>query len=782
MDKLELTILEKRHSIRCGTVLFLQKNEEKYGGADKKLNFQWNVTKGDVRYDVNVHGTRALGEGEFMKNNQEKEKRLVDMVQPYPGRKETAGEELISMVQPLAGRKEIERKRLIPMIEEIQNVKESKKKELIPMIEKIVIDEPVLSKTSEQKEHNNMESYTQATLKKVIKTRKPIRINTTVSGVGEIIASEELEGGKSLFLYQKDKLIYVKGDESATVANFFIEIAEEQEVIHEQVDEENNVIAVTTETLWKLCLHVGMESYTGLVENEKLFTFSSYVNKMSRSRAILESGSLLRRCVGLQISAGKFETKIFYATPGWKCHQGRLLFVTDRGVVGHPEMQLSAQTKYRILSDDRITSQMDFWKFFKMRQIIPNKPENAIALQYFGLLGTLTKIYQQAGFPVKFAMAVVGKTNAKKTSCATIFTKLYNRKPGMNPDINFTSTEVAIYEAMEQCADSVLIVDDLVPAEDSGHMKAQMKKVEAIVRAYGDRVPRKRSKAYAKTAGIPEYSAINNCCLMTGEVWGGCKSSQSRVIRLNFEEGDVDNNKLLHYQLNLKNYTVVITDFLGYVTENMEAVMQIIQRKVLEARGRNPQEVGLCTPRLNEDLGIFEALGTIFWQYASRRGFVSVEQAGQILHEDMQAISYLLCKNDDNLQSLSPAVLLIRALREAVDRGATEIINLEMLESVENVVDSEGVLEDENFLYIRSEILWQIAHEYTKRRGIYFPYKTGKELIQLLKNDDLIVCKKEGNSTRSSFKLKIGQRQSNKRYIYIKKEQIQKMFHILQDD
>ena len=732
-------------------------------------------------YDVNVHGTRALGEGEKMAKKKT-QKHLVDMVHPYHGRKEDAEEKLISMVQPLAGRKEIEKKRLIPMIEEIQNVKESKKKEIIPMIEKIVIEEPILSKTSEQKEHNNMESNTQATLQKVTKTRKPIRINTTVSGVGEIIASEELEGGKILFLYQKDKLIYVKGDESATVANFFIEIAEEREVIHEQVDEENNVIAVTTETLWKLCLHVGNESYSGLVENEKLFTWSNYVTKISRSRAILESSSLLRKCLALQIGEGKFSRKIFYATPGWKYHQGRWLFVTDRGVIGHPEMQLSAQTRYKMLSDNRMIVETDFWEFFNMRQIIPNKRENAVALQYFGLLGTLTKIYQQSGFPVKFAMAVVGKTNAKKTSCATVFTRFYNRKPGMNPDINFTSTEVAIYEAMEQCADSVLIVDDLVPAEDSGHMKAQMKKVEAIVRAYGDRVPRKRSKAYAKTAGIPEYSAINNCCLMTGEVWGGCKSSQSRVIRLNFEEGDVDNNVLLHYQMNLENYTSVLMDFLSYVMENVEVIMQTIQRKVLEARGRNPQEIGLCTPRLNEDAGVFEALGTIFWQYASRRGFVSVEQAGQILHEDMQAISYLLCRNDDSLQSLSPAVILLQALKNSIERGEAEIINLNSIKNAENVADGGSIMEDEDFLYIRAELLWQITYDYTRRRGIYFPYKTGRELIQILKNENLIFCKKEGKQTRSSFKLKISEMQSSKRFLFIKKERVKNLLNLVEEE
>ena len=168
-----------------------------------------------------------------------------------------------------------------------------------------------------------------------------------------------------------------------------------------------------------------------------------------------------------------------------------------------------------------------------------------MVLQHFAMIAVMTRIFQETDCPIKFSVTVVGKTNSRKTSSALIFTRLYNRKKGMVPEINFTSTEVAIYEAMSKYADAVLMVDDLTPPENAANAREQMKKAELIVRSYGDRVPRRRSKVYAKDKGVEEFSPILGVCLMTGEIWGGCKSSQSRVIKLEFDDDDVDNNVLL---------------------------------------------------------------------------------------------------------------------------------------------------------------------------------------------------------------------------------------------
>lgn len=93
-------------------------------------------------------------------------------------------------------------------------------------------------------------------------------------------------------------------------------------------------------------------------------------------------------------------------------------------MLGHKKLLWS----YAIIPPkDDITTMFAFVEFIRMRGIIPRKPGNALILQYFGLLATLAKLFQVAGFPIKFSVATVGKTNFKKTSCSTIFTRFYKR-------------------------------------------------------------------------------------------------------------------------------------------------------------------------------------------------------------------------------------------------------------------------------------------------------------------------------------------------------------------
>ena len=545
------------------------------------------------------------------------------------------------------------------------------------------------------------------------------------------------------------------------MGNFSIRITEEIRKIREIVNAENKVEGQQEQLLWKVEIQSKNYRYSAEIENTKIFTISTWIRAVTEGRCFVKTGSrqLWDKYVQDIIDEEKFKKVIIYEAPGWKKCGKNWIFVTSEGVIGHPELLIIAKKGFSFTREyPRKSMHEVINEFLGMRQIISKKPENAVALQHFAMMAVMTRIFQEADCPIKFSVTVVGKTNSRKTSSALIFTRLYNRKMGMVPEINFTSTEVAIYEAMSKYADAVLMVDDLTPPENAANAREQMKKAELIVRSYGDRVPRRRSKVYAKDKGVEEFSPILGTCLMTGEIWGGCKSSQSRVIKLEFDDGDVDNNVLLHYQQNLQDYSSFMYDFIEYLTANIATVQEKIQRNFEEGRLSTAENTGLSTARFRETLGQFAASAEILRNFLVSKGYCSFQQAEAMRKSDIEMIHHVLQKNDGYVKTLAPGILLIRALQQAIISGDVE---LKKREELTNLMSQEIslrniVLYNDNYYFITADALWRIADSYAKTHHFFFPYHDGKEIVSLLKNENLLYTKKEGNSIRSSLHIGIG--------------------------
>lgn len=590
-------------------------------------------------------------------------------------------------------------------------------------------------------------------------------------------------GGKVDFSIEDGCTIAYQQGEYKLMGNFSVDLLEERRILTEIVDAENKVERTETKIVWRVVVCTENQKFFADIENGKVLDVSNWAARVTASRAWVEDGALKlwRKFMHFLIVKSNYVRYTVFSNPGWKLIDGRWRFVCSDGVIGSSKSDIFAIPGFEIGSNETgITRKQACMEFIGMKQIMPNRQENADVLMYFSLMSVLTRIFQEVDCPIKFSIAVVGKTNSRKTSAALIFSRLYKRKAGMLPDINFTSTEVAIYEAMDKYADSILLVDDLTPAENAGTAREQMKKAELIVRSYGDRVPRKRSKVYAVDKGVAEFSPIRGTCLMTGEIWGGCKSSQSRVIKLNFEDHDVNNLALSHYQDTLEYYGIFMRDFLEYVTENMQAIMEIIRKNVLQARQKTESQVGITTPRYREALGYFEAIAEIFQEFVITRGYLSQQQAQESKERDINAIQAVLCQNDENVKTLAPGIIILAALQTACRNNQVEIKKREELAQMAEHSEKfpQNLLGyDENYYYITAEKLWEIADVYAKTHHFYFPYNSGRNILPLLKNEGVLLMRKEGKSLRCSLHIGIG---NNFRCLHLKRAAVEKIWETLE--
>lgn len=654
--------------------------------------------------------------------------------------------------------------------------------ELIPLVERITssassdtsfVDTPTANVT----EHTPVSSAQirnsaiNCTVSKENSTEK--MLEKLLYNGAQLVHTEECDTGLTYYIIFRKFFYRLFNRELCKLCNFSFGIESEEIELTEEVNEENLVTQTHRDVYWMIRVRIlsSGKLFCFRISNKEVLSPARYIPNETDSRGLINDSAILAHYIGIKIADENYPTATYFTTPGWKYYQNRWVFVTNYGNVGTQKIPISSKGSYAITPPkDDITPLFAFEEFIRMRGIIPRKPGNALILQYFGLLATLTKLFQVAGFPIKFSVAAVGKTNSKKTSCSTIFSRLYKRKNGMQPDLNFKSTEIAMYEAMANCADSVLIVDDFVPPENAGQSREQAKKAEALVRSYGDRIPRKRSDAYAKANNVSAYTPITGCCLMTGEVWTGCKSSQSRVLKLEFDDNDVDCNILLHYQQNLDAFTCLILSFLGYVEDHVEEVLSIIDSTLSQSRIRPPKAIGLITPRLAEMYGCFEAIIEIFARYAIAEGFWTFQNAEAQRDAELLQILSIIQENETYLQTLSLGARICLALTDALESGT---LNLRQLEQVpDNFVYAPAdfiAFEDSEFILIRSEILWHLSGNYFRKHGLLFDCKSGRDLIAPLKAENLLESSLEGTRIRNSTKLTIGHTKIQQRFLRIRK-------------
>lgn len=597
------------------------------------------------------------------------------------------------------------------------------------------------------------------------------------------VVTSELRVGD--FWYENGELKYQ--DENMQMAiiigNFWIEIKEEINHVTEICNEQNLIIDYREDTSWKIEIHCMGWKFEAEKTVKGLLS-DSEVLKITRDRGFLESAKecrqLYRRYVNVLISKGDYKKKILYQSSGWvKLKNRGFVYLTREGIIGKPEGDIRADVPYHFLyRPEKVGTKYIFDEFLGMRELCSGngKRENSVFLTHFSCVSVMTTLFQDAGKGVNFLVALVGSTNSQKTAIGLLLSRLFDRTPSCLPDLRSDSTLAAIREKMSLYGDAMLMVDDFVPFSSKGLAAEQRKKSETLIRGYGDREPFKRSETFAKIYDVSAYSPVKGCCLITGEMLQTeSESSDTRVIRLQFERGDVDLERLTHYQDTLLNFPTFFYDFIVFLQGNV-AWAQNIMREELKLI-RKQKIPGITTPRFIDTLAIMSAEVRIFYSYACAKGFLTADEAQRYLGEDMQEIMKVIIKNDRESKTKSPATLIIMALKCGIQSGKVVLCSME--DMAKHTDFSRIAAEDEQNIHILPETLWQLYRDYCKNIGEELIYKNGRDLNMPLKKENLLLIKTEGKNQQQRATHKIGNFTS-KRFFLIKKSEVKKIMDIME--
>lgn len=463
-----------------------------------------------------------------------------------------------------------------------------------------------------------------------------------------------------------------------------------------------------------------------------------WIQKVSKGKGYIYDRNLFLGYLESLVLKEYPKIKVFM-TNGWKkIDSGRWGYVIDSGVIGFGNINIYGDRRHRFITDVHLKERKRNFELFLEMSQITKEPDKIVPLMLFTCVGSLTKLFSLADFPVKFCMGYFGVTNSKKTSISLAVTKIFNRDTNEGPEVSFYSTEGGIEVAMSTFSDAVLLVDDKRPCESRSERLVQNKKYENILRSYGDRTAKKRMTAFCNTSNV--FYPPSGVCLITGEVDSGVASTKSRIIIIETDSEQCRNQKLLYFQQNKYILTNFLHNFISYITDNFTAIVEDIKKNCRNVRDQYSSDFKIA--RYAEYYAIFHEIIAILEMYGNHVGLDYKFKT----EYDAIMLNLLKC-NDANLNKLDPGLIFLEAIDNVCNLDPEKLRYVKNGQKLNNVKSTDIFIGDDE-IFLKLDYAYSITLKYCKNLGKEFPLENSKQIIPFLKNLNVIKTEKSRNTIK----------------------------------
>lgn len=524
------------------------------------------------------------------------------------------------------------------------------------------------------------------------------------------------------------------------------------------------------EVMVKVYLESGkVRDFTALVEGSKIKSVE-WLKKCTLSLARLprdkadkdEYEQKIQRCIETE----DVPREVIYSNAGWRKVAGNWRYVYNGGIIGEQNILIhTVSGRYTMdLREEMIGQAYTFEMATGMMEICRNSVAST-ELFLFTHGTVLNTLFELTGYPLNFVFGVTGVTNSKKTSLALAAAKIFDRNK-LEADAEFaTATRCGIEKTLGIYKDAVVLVDDFKPGTDQVQQREMDRKLDELVRFYGNRVPKKRMTDFMQE-GDKKYFPIGGGCVLTMEIVTGVLSSLSRMFITEIGVDDVINERLAVYQTEKWILPTHIYDFIAWTTEKFDEVCRFIKNSYPQLRKKYLFEF----PRFAEMFASLMTTAAIVANYAQNRGFWNNQKGEKFLEQVQRILVTDLRIMGERIKRRDKGNLVLQALKEMLDEEVLMPIKL----NEESCSRKYGLYEDESFLYIRAKELRRVVDEYCKRYHEQNKIINDDEIIGLLERMQVIEILETEAGRQRSRKLPV-QRGNTLRYLYIKKDELQKI-------
>ncbi len=462
--------------------------------------------------------------------------------------------------------------------------------------------------------------------------------------------------------------------------------------------------------------------------------------------------------------------EIVYPKCGWRKTIVGNFYVYGQGAIGGEGLGVHTISDYNLNVDFNLKGTKSVYdSAWRMENITSNSVSLLIFLYFHASL--LTTLYEEAGYPINFLMGVIGVTGSRKTSLITTIAQLFNREK-LQANAEFTSTSCGIEETISKFNDAMVIIDDFIPGNSPSEQAGINKKLQELIRFYGNRIPKKRMGYVIEDDKRPFYP-IKGCCLLSGELISGINSSICRVFLLNVGREDVNNQILEYYQLNRWILPTYAYDFLEWVSQNYGHVVEYLCQSFSSFR----KNVTFKYPRYSEMYAVMGTTLEIALTYATSKGYITEELKINMRNNISEQIFNNLLENERNMITHDTGTVLILAIYQEIINNPNEIL---LLTAESSLLKNVKYQDDERY-YLQSCAAGKIFRKYIKENAVNCNLENDAQIATHLEAKNVLEIKvgSEGRRERAR-KLPI-QRGNHKRYLWINKEKFKQALQEIEE-
>ena len=384
------------------------------------------------------------------------------------------------------------------------------------------------------------------------------------------------------------------------------------------------------------------------------------------------------------------------------------VFAHDGAILSNPDVVF--RTGRTIARKPEMTAKEAFQAAMGFLEV-SDKDAMIIPLFLVAHLSPMFNLFSAAGHIPRFVTFLSGRTGSMKTSLSLALFRLFQEQLS-SPEASFKDTETALEMKLGEGNGKVILLDDYRPPVTSQDGKANLAKLESVVRAAGDRIGKSRSNA---ELGKAREFLPSSCVVVTGEDLGGSQSTQLRMLILTISKGDVKGEVLKRYQddpLLISTHMFYFLEWAGkyaehiiaLISEMVQAYRVDVAHAFKEARAADNAIILATTARLLHHYGkAINAFEPGMDQVFLNRLLNAVGKAGQ----ESEAVA----------QGQNPVCMYLKAFFEMLEQKDIRIApDIDCYEAGVHV----GYAEDGCLWYYQNKVFAQVVN-YWKRLNVMFP-------------------------------------------------------------
>lgn len=258
----------------------------------------------------------------------------------------------------------------------------------------------------------------------------------------------------------------------------------------------------------------------------------------------------------------------------------------------------------------------------------------------------------------------------------------------------------------------VILLDDYRPPVTAQDGKANLAKLESVVRAAGDRIGKSRSNA---ELGKAQEFLSSSCVVVTGEDLGGSQSTQLRMLILSISKGDVKGKVLKRYQDDPLLISTHMFYFLEWAGQHAAHIIAVISEAI--QTDRNNTAGAFMEARTADNAILLAMTARLLHLYGKAINAFEPGMDQVFLNRLLNAVGKAGQESEAVAQGQNPVCMYLKAFFEMLEQKDIRIApDIDCYGAGVHV----GYTEDGCLWYYQNKVFAQVVN-YWKRLNVLFP-------------------------------------------------------------